>query len=233
MAGPDPTAVTDGPHRHDRPASEGPRRTALRRGALGLAPIGAAVAMLIHPHVGDAPFASIAAAADTWLLVHVLLFASLPLLGVGTYLLLDRVRGRVALLGRLGAAVFTVCYGGYVAMVGLSSALIVRAGTGLAPAEQAGIDAALAYLLEAPAIMAVAGIGALGFLVAVAATAVGYRRRGVSIVPLALLFGAVVALTVHSGLVAVAGMLAFLVGVAWLEYSAVVARPHAEPTAAT
>lgn len=193
--------------------------TILRRGGLALGSVGAAIAMVLHPHAGDEPFAAISAAADTWLLVHVLLFASLTVLGVGTYLLFDRGTGRAALLGRVGAAIFTVFYVGYVAMVGLSSALIVRAGTGLSPEEQAGIDAALRYLLQEPAVMAVAVVGAIGFLIAVSAAAVVYRRRGVAVVPLALLFGGVVALGIHSGLIAVAGMLGFLVGVSWIEYT--------------
>lgn len=194
-------------------------RSALRRGALGGGAIAAAIAMFVHPHAGDHPYEGIASAADTWLLTHIVLFASFLAIGVGTFLLARRLGGRLASIGQVGAAIFTVFYGGYVAMVGLSTALIVRAGSGLSGAEQAGINEALVYLLETPAIMAVAGVGTLGFLIAVGAIAVGYRRLGVSVVPLVLLFGAVVALGIHSGLIAVVGMLAFLAGVAWIEVS--------------
>lgn len=197
---------------------KGNLRTIFRHGGLALGSIGAAIAMVVHPHAGDEPFASISAAADTWLLVHVLLFASLTLLGVGTFLLFDRGSGPAAFLGQVGAAIFTAFYVGYVAMVGLSSALIVRAGVGLSPEQQAGIDAALRYLLQEPAVMGVAVVGVIGFFVAVSAAAVVYRRRGVAVVPLALLFGGVVALGIHSGLIAVAGMIGFLSGVAWIEY---------------
>lgn len=213
MAGHD-TAATTHAQNSSNSQSVG---TAVRRGALGIAPIGAAIAMFVHPHAGDEPYEAIAATADAWLLVHVVLFASLALLGVGVYLLADRVTGLPALLGKAGAAIFTAFYGGYVAMVGLSSGLIVRAGQGLPAEQQAGIDAALVYLLQEPAVMAVAGVGAVGFLIAAIATAVGYRRQGASPMPLALLFGAVVALGIHSGPIAVAGMLTFLVGAVWLE----------------
>lgn len=214
------TAVPEEQRRQNHTEREQSLRSLLRRTALGLGPIGAAVAMVVHPHAGHEPFQTISAAADTWLLAHVLFFASFTLLGVGTYLLLDQARGRLALLGRLGSAIFTVFYVGYVAMVGLSSALFVRAGAGLSAEAQAGIDAALVYILEEPAVMAVAVFGVLGFLIAIIATAIVYRRRGVSILPLAFLFGGVLALAVHSGGIAVAGMLAFLAGAAWIEFAA-------------
>lgn len=209
-----------------RTQSAGRVRTALRRGALTLAPIGAAIAMLAHPHAGDNPFEAISGAADTWLLIHVLLFASLSLLGVGVYLLLDRQDGPTALIGRLGAAAFTIFYVGYVAIAGISSGLIVRAGSGLSPEEQAGINAALEYLLQEPAIMAVAVIGALGFLVAIVSISIVSRGHGVSAVPLVLLFGGVIALGVHSGLVAVGGMLAFLIGALWVDFAGVSGQNH-------
>lgn len=219
MAQQDATVDTDEQLRQQQPERAGSLRTILRRTALGLAPLGAAVAMIIHPHAEHQPFEAISAAADTWLVVHVLFFASFTLLGVGTYLLLDQGQGLRALLGRIGAATFTLFYVGYVAMVGLSSALFVRAGAGLSPAAQEGINAALEYILKEPAVMAVAVIGVVGFLIAVTATGFVYRKRGVSLVPLALLYGAVVALSVHSGPIAAGGMLAFGVGVAWIEYS--------------
>lgn len=224
MAERDTTAVPEEQLRQNRTEREQSLQSLLRRTALGLAPIGAAIAMVVHPHADHEPYQAISAAADAWLLAHVLFFASFTLLGVGTYLLLDQARGRVALLGRIGAAIFTVFYVGYVAMVGLSSALFVRAGTGLSQEARAGINAALVYILEEPAVKAVAGIGVLGFLIAVTATATVYRRRGVSIPPLALLFGAVLSLGTHSGLIAVAGMLAFLAGAAWIEYASI--TPH-------
>lgn len=219
MAQYDATVESEGQHRQQPPVSDSSLGRLVRRTALGLAPIGAAIAMVIHPHAEHRPFEAISAAADTWLLVHVLFFASFIFLGVGSYLLLEQTRGRVALLGRLGAATFTVFYVGYVAMVGLSSALFVRAGADLSPEAQAGINAALVYILQEPAVMAVAVVGVLGFLIAVTAIAAVYRRRGVSMVPLALLYGAVVALAVHSGLLAVGGMLGFLIGATWIEYA--------------
>lgn len=219
MAQQDATAEHDEPFREQRPQRGGSLRTLVRRSALGLAPIGAAIAMVIHPHAEQQPFQSISAAADTWLLVHVLFFVSFTLLGVGMYLLLDQVRGRGALMGRLGAATFTLFYVGYVAMVGLSSALFVRAGADLSPEAQAGINAALAYILKEPAVMAIAGVGLLGFLIAVTATVVVFRRRGISLVPLAFLYGAALALAVHSGVIAAVGMLVFLLGSVWIEAS--------------
>lgn len=193
-------------------------RKTLRRLVLLGAPLGAALAMWGHPHAEDDVFASLAPVVETWLAAHLLLFASMSLVGVGLYLLLAGHRGLVASIGRVGIGIYAACYLGYVAIVGVTVGLLVRAGQPLPAEQQAGVAEVVAYLYTEGTLFAVGAIGGLGYLVAVSAIGVALRRAGAPLVPLLALVGSTVALVVHSGPAAVAGMGLFVVAVAWLEF---------------
>lgn len=190
----------------------------VRRLALFGAPIGAAIAMWIHPHAGNDVYASLSPVVDRWVGAHLLLFGSLAGLAVGLYLLLAGYRSVVATVARIGIGAFALLYLAFVAVVGVTSGLLIREAQSLSAEQQAGVAAVVEYLHTDPLLFWAGALGAVGYLVAVSGTAVVYARDGAPKPALAALVGSTVALAAHSDLVAVAGMALFLVGVGWLEF---------------
>ena len=178
----------------------------------------AAVAMWTHPHSGDDVYASLLPVADTFLATHVLYFGGVALLSGGLYLLVAGYDDPLASVARFGAAVYAVLMLGFVATVGITSGLLLRESRALAPAKQEGFAHALQYLHTEPLLIAAGALGGLGYLVSVVSIAVVRRRAGDHWAPLALLVSSVVAVGAHSGWAAIAGMGAFVVAVAWLEF---------------
>ncbi|WP_089789850.1 hypothetical protein [Natronobacterium haloterrestre] len=190
----------------------------VRRLVLFGGPVGAAVAMWFHPHAGHDVYASLSAVADTFVVIHVLLFASLATIAMGLYFLSSGYRGLSATLARAGTGVFGFFYLGYVAIVGVAKGLLIREGRTLPAEQQAGVAEAVQYLHTEPLLFAAGVIGAVGYLVAVGALAVVLYRADAPRVPLALLVASSVAIGAHHGPLAVAGMGSFVVAVGWLEF---------------
>lgn len=190
----------------------------VRRLVLFVGPVGAAIAMWLHPHAGDDVYESLSPVVDTFVLTHLLLFASLSLIAIGLYFLAAGYRGLLATLARAGTAVFGFFYLGFVAVVGIAKGLLIREGQHLPAEQQAGVAEVVQYVHTEPLLTAVAVVGTVGYLVAVVALALLHHRAGAPRVPLVLLVVSVVALGAHEGPVAVAAVASFLIAAGWLEF---------------
>lgn len=186
------------------------------------APFLLAVVLWIHPSAGRDPFAALSPVVDTWFLVHALLLPLLGLLGIGLYLLLSDYHGTVATVGRVGVAVYLVCYLAFEAIAGIATAVLIRESGDLTADQREGVAAVVDVVLTEP-IDGVAGllavVGTVGNLVAVLAIAALLRRSGAPLVPVVLLAGSPIGLVAHGSTPgATIGILAFSLGVAWLEF---------------
>lgn len=189
-----------------------------RRLGLFGGPIGAAIAMWFHPHAGENVYESLSPVVDTFVVIHLLLFASLALLAVGLYLLTAGYRGPLATLARAATGAFAFFYLGFVAIVGIAKGLLIREGQALPAEQQAGVAEVVQSIHTDPILFAAGVTGAVGYLVAVSAVAVVLYRADAPRLPLVLLVGSVVAIGVHQGPMAVAGMASVAVAVGWLEF---------------
>ncbi len=190
----------------------------LRRIVLFGGPVGAAIAMWFHPHAGDDAYESLSPVADTFVATHLLLFISLAVLAVGLYLLSARYRSQLATLSRAGTGVFAFFYLGFVAIVGLTKGLLVREGQALPAEQQAGVAHVVQYIHTDQLLFTAGVIGVVGYLVAVSALAVVFYRNDAPGIPSVLLVVSILALGVHQGLIAVVGMVSFIIAVGWLEF---------------
>lgn len=190
---------------------------AIRRLVLLVGPLGAALAMWFHPHAGESVYESLSPVADTFVATHLLLFASLALIAVGLYLLSAGYRSAAATLARAGTGVFAFFYLGYVAVVGVTKGLVIRAGQTLPAEQQAGVAEVVQYVHTEPLLFGAGVVGAVGYLVAVGSLAVVLHRAGAPRIPVVLLVVSTVAVGTHQGLLAVAGMASLVAAVGWLE----------------
>lgn len=185
-------------------------------------PILLAIALWFHPAAGDEPFTTLAPIADTWFIVHALLLPLFGLLGVALYLLLIGYQGPIATIGRIGIAIYLVCYLAFEAIAGIATAVLLRESNGLSTEQQEGVATVVEVIFTDP-IDGVAGIlallGTVGNLVAVLAIAVLLRRSGAPAIPLAFLFGSPISIVAHGSTPTDAiGMLLFGLGIVWLEF---------------
>lgn len=184
-------------------------------------PVLLATVFAFHPHAHGHVADTVMPVVDTWLYLHLLLLPLLGSLGVCFAALLRGRAGPVATVGRIGTAVYLVCYLAFEAIVGIATGLLLREARTLPPAQREGAEAAVQGFFDAPTtgvVPLLALIGTLGAVVAVAAVAILLRRSDTPLVPVACLGGAPVALVAHgSGLVDTLGMALFAVGTAWLE----------------
>ncbi|MFP8953305.1 hypothetical protein ACLI4Z_10080 [Natrialbaceae archaeon A-arb3/5] len=172
----------------------------------------------VHPHAGEDLYGSLAPVADRWYLVHVLLLPLFGLLGVCLYLLLDGYSGPVATVGRIGTAVYLVCYVAFEAIAGLATGILIREAQTLPPEQQEGVAEAVQSMVADPIVGTTALVGSAGTVVAVLSIAVLYRRSGAPLAPLALLVGVPITVVAHGGgLGDVFGTALFLISVVWLE----------------
>ncbi|AGB38713.1 hypothetical protein [Natronococcus occultus] len=180
-------------------------------------PIALGAVLWVHPHGGA--YETVAAVADAWLAVHLLLLPLFALLGAAVYVLLAGFSGRTATIGRLGVAVYVIFYIGFEAIAGIATGLVVRGTGSLSGAEQVGAAAAYDAIVTSPVVGVLALLGIAGMIVAVVALALELRRAGAPTVPIVLLAGVPIAVVGHGGgSIDAVGMALFLVGVVWLEF---------------
>lgn len=189
-----------------------------RRLLLSGTPLLLGAALLFHPHGGgDDLYGALAPVVDTWLLLHVLLLPLFGLLGVCLYVLSRGYSRPVAATARIGIAVYLVSYVAFEAIAGIATGLLVREARTLPPAQREGVAAAVGAISEP--IVALALVGTLGAVVAVASIAVLLRRSGAPLGAVVLLGGVPLTVFAHGGTpVDALGMALFLAGVVWLEF---------------
>lgn len=191
---------------------------AVRRLVLFGGPLGAAIAMWVHPHAGENAYESLSLVADMFVATHLLLFASLASIAVGLSLLSAGYRSPLATLSRVGTGAFAFFYLGFVAIVGVAKGLLIREGQTLPAEQQTGVAEVVQYIHTGQLLFAAGIIGAVGYLVAVTALAVVLYRNGAPRIPVTALVASIVAIGTHQGLLAVAGMVSFVVAVGWLQF---------------
>ena len=153
----------------------------LRRLFLVAVPLVLAVALWWHPAGGSEVYADVRDDVGEWLFVHTTVLLFTPLLGLAAYLLLSGLESRAATVSRVALVFFLVFYTAYEVTVGLGTGVLVDYANGLPAAEQAAVADAIQHyngngILADPSISLV--LGFFGWVVAMLAAAVAFRRAG-------------------------------------------------------
>jgi hypothetical protein len=193
--------------------------TAFRRLFVVLVPLGLAVALWWHPPGGTEIYADVKDDVDAWIFVHTSLLLFTPLLGIAALVLLRGVEGRAAALSRIALVFFLVFYTAYEVTIGLGTGVLVDYANGLPPAEQAAVADAIQHyngnaILADPSISLV--LGFLGWVVAMLAAAVAFRRAGAGW-PVTVLVGLAALFAVHPPPVGPFGLVCFAAAAVLIE----------------
>ena len=158
-----------------------------------------------------------------------------PLLAIAAYVLLGSLKSRAATVSRVALVFFLVFYTAYEVTVGVGTAVLVDYANGLPAAEQAAVaDAIQDYngsnILGDPMSVSLA-LGSLGWVVAMVAAAVAFRRSGAGW-PVTLLIGFAAVFFVHPPPVGPVGLVCFAAAAVLIERArareakAVAVTPH-------
>jgi hypothetical protein len=185
--------------------------TILRRVFLVMTPLGLAVALWWHPAGGSEIYSDVRDDVDAWLFVHTMFLFFTPLLGIAAYLLLRGLEGRAAALSRIALVFFLVFYTAYEVTVGIGTAILVDYANGLPPDEQAAVAGAIQdynenWIVSDPSVSFV--FGGFGWIVAMVAAAVAFRRAGARW-PTTLLVGFSAVFAVHPPPIGPVGLVCF------------------------
>ena len=194
--------------------------TLFRRLFLVLVPLGLAVALLPHPAGGERVFEGVSPDVDEWLFVHTATLLFFPLLGIAVFWLLNGLQNRAATVSRIALVFFLVFYTAYEVTVGVGTGFLVDYANGLPPAEQAVVADAIqdynrnAVLAEPSSISLIAGF--LGWVVAMVAAAVAFRKVGASW-PITILVGGAALFAIHPPPVGPVGLASFVAAAVLIE----------------
>jgi hypothetical protein len=181
------------------------------------------VLTLLHPlpdwaHIVD----SLTPRVGLWLAVHLAQLVLIPLLALTVWTLLHGLAGRAASVARAALVVFVACYSAFDAVVGLGAGVLVRRLATLDGAEREVAARLVQWFWDArldpslPIVWAIAA-GALGWLVALGATAFALRGAGASRLVAVLLVVAGVGLAIDhpfpTGTIAMVSLL--IAGIVW------------------
>jgi hypothetical protein len=214
--------------------------TWLRRLFLVLVPLGLAVVLIPHPPGGEDVFEGVSPDANRWLFVHTASLLFFPLLGIAVFWLLDGLKGTAATVSRVALVFFLVFYTAYEVTVGVGTGFLVDYANDLPAAEQAIVaDAIQDYnrnaVLAEPASVSLI-VGFFGWVVAMLAAAVAFRKAGASW-PITILVGGAALFAIHPPPVGPIGLLSFVAAAVlierWRSREARAAEAPPEPTAAT
>jgi hypothetical protein len=190
---------------------ENPMTSVFRRLFVVLVPLGLAVSLWWHPPGGTEIYADVKDDVDHWIFVHTSLLLFTPLLGIAAFMLLRGLEGRPAALSRIALIFFLVFYTAYEVTIGLGTGVLVDYANGLPPAEQAAVADAIQHyngnaILADPSISLV--LGFLGWVVAMLAAAVAFRRAGAG-GPVTILVGFAALFAVHPPPIGPFGLVCF------------------------
>jgi hypothetical protein len=153
----------------------------LRRVLLVATPLAFAGVLWFHPPGGEDVYEGVRNDVEAWLFVHTAFLFFTPLLGIAAYLLLSGLTSRAATVSRVALVFFLVFYTAYEVTVGIGTGVLVDYANGLPADEQAVVaDAIQDYnrnpILSDPSVSFV--LGGAGWIVAMVAAAVAFRRSG-------------------------------------------------------
>jgi hypothetical protein len=174
------------------------------------APLVYSVLLWLHPMVSD--WDGLRDATARFQIVHVAMVLALPLLALGTYLMLDGLGGRAATTARVSLVVFTVFYVPYVAFEGIGLGVLGQELNGLTGAQRDAIAPSLTEDFARNPILGEPGvfwaIGSTAWTVVSVATVLAFRRAGAS-TALQVLLGSSVLIVAHTPPLAPIGVLCF------------------------
>ena len=141
-----------------------------------------AVILWFHPPGGSPVYEGVRDDVGEWLFVHTAFLFFIPLIAAVVYLLLNGLQGRAATVSRISLVFFLVFYTAYEVTVGLVSGILIDYANGLPAGEQAAVADAIEYLnhddILADPISVALFLGFFGWVVALIAAAVAFRRSG-------------------------------------------------------
>ena len=209
---------------HDRAGlaadpKETPMTLVLRRLFLVGTPLALAVVLWFHPPGGEQVYAGVRDDVSAWLFVHAGFLFLTPLLAIAAYLLLSGLQSRAAAVSRVALVFFLVFYTAYEVTVGVGTAVLVDYANGLPAAEQAAVAGAIQdynrnAILSDPSVSMV--LGGCGWVVAMLAAAVAFRRAGAGW-SVTLLVGFASLLAVHPPPVGPAALVCFAAAAVLIE----------------
>jgi hypothetical protein len=214
----------------------------LRRVFLVGTPLVLAVVLWFHPPGGsDGVYEGIRHDAGAWVSVHTAFLLFIPLMAFAVLLLLRGLHGHAATVSRIALVFFLVFYTAYEVTVGLGTGVLTKYANGLPPSEQAVVADAIQHynednILGDPMSVSLA-LGLLGWMVAMIAAAVAFRRSGAGW-PLTLLVGLTALFAIHPPPIGPAALVCFAAAAVLIERRwALLARPEpavpAEPKPVT
>ena len=194
--------------------------TLFRRLFLVVVPLTLAVLLWPHPAGGDPVFEGVSPDVDEWKLVHISLLLCFPLLGIAVFWLLNGLTGTAATISRVALVFFLVFYTAYEVTIGVGTGYLVEYANGLPPDEQAVVADAIqeynrnAVTAEPASISMIAGF--FGWVVAMLAAAVAFRRAGASW-PITILVALSALFAVHPPPIGPAALVCFAAGAVLVE----------------
>jgi hypothetical protein len=192
----------------------------LRRVFLVATPLALAVMLWWHPPGGDPVYEGVRDDVSAWLFVHTVLLLFTPLLAIAAYLLLNGLQSRAATVSRVALVFFLVFYTAYEVTVGLGTGVLVDYANGLPAGEQAAVaDAIQDYnesnVLGDPVSVSLV-LGFFGWVVAMVAAAVAFRRAGAGW-PVTLLVGFAALFAIHPPPIGPIGLVCFAAAAVLIE----------------
>ena len=194
--------------------------TLFRRLFLILVPFGLALVLIPHPPGGEDVFEGVSPDAERWLFVHSATLLFFPLLGIAVFWLLNGLKGTAATVSRVALVFFLVFYTAYEVTVGVGTGFLVDYANGLPPDEQAVVaDAIQDYnrnaVLAEPASVSLI-LGFFGWVVAMVAAGVAFRKAGASW-PISILVAGAALFAVHPPPVGPIGLASFIAAAVLIE----------------
>ena len=194
---------------------------ALRRAFLIATPLLLAVVLWFHPPGGThGVYEGIRHDVGAWIFVHTGFLLFMPLMALAVFLFLRGLEGRAATVSRVSLIVFLVFYTAYEVTVGLGTGILAEYANGLSAPEQAVVADAIQHynednVLGDPISVSLA-LGLLGWVVAMIAAAVAFRRSGAGW-PLTLLVGLTALFAIHPPPVGPAALVCFAAAAVLIE----------------
>ena len=203
----------------------------LRRVFLVATPLALAAVLWFHPPGGsDGVYEGVRHDAGAWVFVHTAFLLFIPLMAFAVLLLLRGLHGHAAIVSRIALVFFLVFYTAYEVTVGLGTGVLTEYANGLPASEQAVVADAIQHLNEDNILgdpMSVSlALGLLGWMAAMIAAAVAFRRSGAGW-PLTLLVGLTALFAIHPPPIGPAALVCFAAAAVLIERRwALLARPE-------
>ncbi len=191
-----------------------------RRLFLVATPLALAVVLWFHPPGGENVYEGVRDDVGAWLFVHTAFLLFTPLIAIAVFLLLSGLKGRAATVSRVALIFFLVFYTAWEVTIGVGTGILVDYANGLPAAEQAVVADAIQDYNQSPILgdpVSVSLIlGFFGWVVAMLAAAVAFRRAGAGW-PTTLLVGFSALFAIHPPPVGPVGLVCFAAAAVLIE----------------